>query len=75
MPNEWTKTNIGVKGTDKYANAHTEAAAIEIYRKRDREPFTLRTFCRITATQIEQQVRGNSVSLVWSWGGVWRSNK
>ena len=34
-------------GTDKYENAHTQAVAIEFWKRRVHEPYTLRMFCRL----------------------------
>ena len=33
------------KQTDEYKNVHTQAVAIEISRRLDHEPSSLRTFC------------------------------
>ena len=71
VPNKTTITSIREKGTDKYKNAHMQAVAIEFSRRRDREPSTLRIFCRLKvctykrARQSRQRVSSNSVSLVW----------
>ena len=47
LPNKRTTKSVREKGTDKYENANTRAAAMEVWRKRDHEPSTLLTYCRL----------------------------
>ena len=46
-PSKPTTISMREKGTDKYENANTQVVAIEFSRRREREPTTLRTFCRL----------------------------
>ena len=74
VPNRTTITSMREKVTDKYEKwqkyAHTQAVGIELSRRWDREPSTLRMFCRLKACVYKkaiqrQRVRSN-ISFVWS---------
>ena len=47
IPSKPTATSLREKGTDKYENAYIQAVATEFKRRREREPFTLRTFFKL----------------------------
>ena len=49
VPSKPTLTIMREKGTENYENAHTQAVALELLRRRHREPSTLRMFCRLKA--------------------------
>ena len=47
------------KGTDKYENAHVQAVAMEFSRRREREPFALRTFVRLFVLNSKKADNGS----------------
>ena len=64
FPNKPIITSMKEKGTDTYENAHAEAVAIEVSRRRDSIPSPFRMCCMLKACLYKKSRKSGPKSVV-----------